>query len=218
MKAKPSLKKLQEIWHQVPPDYYQKGVEENVFQKFWHNQKLKSVMSFIEMSKSPKSIIDVGCASGWFLSEVAKRHPEAKCVGIDIYKDAISYGKKTYPSIRFVKADAHVVPLTDKFFDAIICTEVLEHVVEPKKVLLEIKRLLSDDGNVIIEMDTGNLLFRTVWYFWTTLRRGVWRDSHIHAFNTDKLEDMIIQSGFIIERKKVFNYSMAISFLCRKKL
>lgn len=210
--------KLEHIWHQVPPNYYQNGVKRNFLQKIWHTQKLKKVCQLINgINKNPESILDVGSASGWFLSQLSIFYPNAKCAGVDIYKDAISYGKKMYPSLRLIHTDAHTLPFGDNSFDVIVCTEVLEHVEDPEQVLQEIKRVLKPNGVAVIEMDSGNLLFRIVWHWWTNMRRGVWRDSHIHAFNTQKLENMIKKTGFLILEKSIFNCTMAVAFQLKKK-
>lgn len=209
---------LEEIWDQVPSDYYQRSVETNFLQRMWHTRKLKMVIKLMGGEKNmPKNVLDVGSASGWFLSELALRYPKASYAGVDVYKKAIDYGKKRYKNLQLICSDAHSLPFPNESFDVVICAEVLEHVKSPEKVLREIKRVLTKDGTAIIEMDSGNLLFRVIWYWWTRLRRGVWRDSHIHAFNTKKLENMIKNSGFIITRKKVFNATMAVAFLLRKK-
>ena len=208
---------LEEIWDQVPSDYYQRSVETNFLQRMWHTRKLKMVGKLMGAEKNmPKNVLDVGCASGWFLSELALRYPKASYVGVDVHKKAIDYGKKRYKNLKLICADAHTLPFPNESFDVVICAEVLEHVKNPQKVLREIKRVLTSNGIAIIEMDSGNLLFRAIWYWWTHLRRGVWRDSHIHAFNTKILEDMIKNSGFIITQKKVFNCTMAVIFLIKK--
>lgn len=212
-----SFKKLEKIWHQVPLDYYQQGVKKSLLQKLWHTGKLNAVARLIkEKNTYPKKILDVGCASGWFLSRVHKRYPKADCSGIDVYKKAVEYGKKEYPKLRLFYADGHKMPFENNFFDVVICTEVLEHVVSPEKVLKEIERVLTKDGIAIIQMDTGNFLFKAAWYWWTNLRRGVWRDSHIHAFDAAKLEKMIKNNGFSIVGRRVFNFTMAVAFLVRK--
>lgn len=210
-------KELEEIWHQVPVDYYQKGVEKNILQHMWHTKKLKIILDLIHSADTtPKDILDVGCASGWFLSKIKEEYPKAKCSGVDVYKRSIEYGKKLYTSLHLYYADAHRLPFPDKSFDTVICTEVLEHVVDPKKVLEEIKRVLTSDGIAIIEMDTGNFLFRLIWHWWTHVRNGVWRDSHIHFFDTNKLENLIQKTGFSIKSKKLFNATMAVAFLLKK--
>ena len=80
------------IIEQVPVDYYQKGIEGNIFQRIWHNNKLKIVLRFIP--GTPETILDIGCASGWFISKVSRKFPKAKCFGVDIYDKGVKYAKK----------------------------------------------------------------------------------------------------------------------------
>lgn len=206
-------KDLEKIWKQVPPDYYQKGIRTNLLQKFWHTRKLKAILELI--SVYPISILDVGCASGWFLNEISKRYPNAQCTGIDVYNKAIFYGKKKYKNLHLFQADAHNIPYPDNSFNVVICTEVLEHVSNPEKVLQEIKRVLKRDGIAIVEMDTGNWMFKSIWHIWTNIFRGVWRDSHIHTFNTQLLQKMISKNKFSVN-KNIFNFTMAVAFRLKK--
>lgn len=216
--SKLSKAHLEKIWNQVPPDYYQKGVRKNLLQRIWHNKKLKMVANAISsVKKNPKNILDVGCASGWFLSKLSTQFPKSKCAGIDAYKNAIVYGKKQYSNLHLINADAHSIPFPDKSFDVVICCEVLEHVLDPETVLKEIARVLSKNGMAIIEMDTGNFLFALVWYWWTHIGKGAWKDSHIHLFNTKELERLILNNDFHVKSKKIFNFSMAVAFTIERQ-
>lgn len=47
-------------------------------------------------------------------------------------------------------SDASNIPIEDNMFDAIICSELLEHVYSPHKVLREASRILKPDGKIII--------------------------------------------------------------------
>ncbi len=202
------------VVEQVPPDYYQKGVRENFLQRKWHMGKLQSVLSVIE--GDPKKILDIGCASGWFLSNIGKKYPRAKCHGVDIYDKAIEFGEKKYPKITFKVSDAHKIPYRAGEFDLIICTEVMEHVEDPLTVLKEMRRLLSKNGQAVIELDSGSLLFSVVWYLWRLGQGNVWNHSHLHSFNIEKLEKLIRKSGLKVEFRRKFNYGMAMIFSVRK--
>lgn len=206
---------LQKIWASVPPDYYQQGVTHNYLQRRWHTGKLSTVLSLIE--GQPKTILDVGSASGWFLSQVHMRHPRAICTGLDVYDKAIEYAKKMYPQLTFILADGHKLPLKANSQELVLCNEVLEHVVDPVVVLEEIKRVMSSNGSAIIEMDSGNWMFQASWYWWTHMRHGVWEDAHIQVFNAKKLEKTILNAGFRITKKKFFNFGMAVAFQVKKK-
>lgn len=207
---------LERIWSQVPPDYYQRGVKNNILQRIWHTRKFKKIVKVIDDYPTPLEILDVGCASGWFLSKISEKYKKAQAIGIDVYEDAIKYGNKTYKNLEFRLADAHKIPFKNNQFDVVICAEVLEHVLDPKTVLKEIKRVMTRDGIAVIEMDSGNLLFSIVWFWWTNLRHGVWHDAHIQIFNSKKLERAIVSQGFKIEKKVTFNCSMAVLFVLKK--
>lgn len=210
-------KSFEEIWDQVPPDYYQEGVKKNILQRLWHINKLKNVINSIKLRHTnPLNILDVGSASGWFLYELKKEFGNAECVGIDVYKKAIDYGKRKYKNIKLVKADAHKIPFKDREFEVIICCEVLEHVEEPEVVIKEMRRVLKENGTLIVEIDTSNWLFKLIWYFWTNLRKGVWRDSHVHSFSVEELKKLFVKNGLRIKEVRIFNLSMAVVFVLEK--
>lgn len=204
----------QHIIEKVPVDYYQYGIENNILQKIWHLRKLDNVNGFIE--QSPQKTLDVGCASGWFIAKIKERFPDSKFYGVDIYNESIEYAKKLYSGIEFRSADAHFLPYDDNFFDLVICTEVIEHLDDPQKAIKEMKRVLKKSGKLIIEVDSGSLLFSFVWFFWTKLRGKVWNDSHLHSFNITKLEDFAEKNELKVLKKKKFNLGMAMIFLLEK--
>ena len=54
-----------------------------------------------------------------------------------------------YGEIDYV-CDAAQIPVPDGSFGAIVCTEVLEHVPEPVKVIAEFSRILKSGGRIIL--------------------------------------------------------------------
>ena len=206
-----SKKRLEQIWAQVPPDYYDQGIKKNLLQKLWHSQKLNQVTSLLP--KEAKRVLDVGCSSAILTAEVAKNLKKSKITGIDSYKKAIEFAKSKYPHLELLVADAHKLPFKDNTFDLVICTETLEHVTDPKKCLLEMKRVLKKNGRAIISMDSGSLTFRIIWYFWTKTKGRVWESAHLHEFNARVLEDLIKEAGFKITKKVYSHLGMAVTFL-----
>jgi len=67
--------------------------------------------------------------------------PDIRIVAFDIYHS---------PNIHFV-ADAHDIPLADGCCDGVVVQAVLEHVLEPERVVAEIWRVLRPDGVVYAE-------------------------------------------------------------------
>jgi len=55
-----------------------------------------------------------------------------------------------------LRCDAIAIPLPDGACDAILCTEVLEHVPEPARVVAEAARLLRPDGTLLLTAPLGS--------------------------------------------------------------
>lgn len=211
-KVKISRKKLKDIWSQVPPDYYDRG---NFLQKLWHSRKLNQVIKLLPKPDGHHSlkVLDIGCNSGLLTHEVSKVLTKSKITGLDSYKSAIDFARSKYPHIDFVVADAHKLPFNNKSLDLVICTETLEHVVDPKKSLEEMVRVLKTDARAIISMDSGSPLFHIIWQVWTKGRGKVWQNAHLHEFNAKILEQLIRGSGFKIQKKIKSHLGMAVTFL-----
>ena len=204
-------KRLKKIWSQVPANYYDQGIEKNILQKLWHTKKLNELLKLLP--KDSRNVLDIGCSSAILTAEVAKSLPYAKVTGLDSYKAAIEFARKKYPHIHFVVADAHKLPFKNKSFDLIICTETLEHVIDPLLSLKEMRRVLKKNSFGIISMDSGSVLFRLIWYFWTKTKGKVWEDAHLHEFNDQLLHNLIKKAGFKIKKKKYSHLGMAVTFL-----
>ncbi len=67
--------------------------------------------------------------------------------------DQLRYGD--YGQIDYV-CDASSIPVEANTFDAVLCTEVLEHVPEPVKVLHELGRILKPGGRLILTAPLGS--------------------------------------------------------------
>ena len=60
-----------------------------------------------------------------------------------------------YGKIDFI-CDAKTIPVDDDSFDAVICTEVLEHVFDPQAVIKELSRILKPGGRLLLTAPLGS--------------------------------------------------------------
>lgn len=95
------------------------------------------------LSQVKPPILDVGCASGWIFKDTPF-HPYTTYLDIDMRKLE-----------NFVMADAHNLPFRDNSFTTVVCAEVLEHVIDPVKVLSECVRVA--DFRVVITVPAEHL-------------------------------------------------------------
>lgn len=207
--------KLYDIWNKVPVNYYQNGIRNNFFQWLWHTHKISLAKKTIKKLNF-KNCLDVGCASGFMVSEISKFFPKAKYFGIDVYDKAITAAKKNYPRIEFSVASADKLPFKDSSLDLILFYETIEHVENPLRCLEEIKRVLKKNGTLILTMDSGSLLFRVVWLIWENTKGRVWKKAHLHPFHHQELEALIKKVGFRIKRKIFSFLGMEVTFILNR--
>ncbi len=55
-----------------------------------------------------------------------------------------------YDEVVDIRAPASAIPVDDASFDVVLCTEVLEHVPEPRVVLNELRRILRPGGLLLV--------------------------------------------------------------------
>lgn len=80
-------------------------------------------------------------------------------------EDSQLLGKRGYGRIDYV-CDAMSIPIESGTVDIALCTEVLEHVPEPIKVLREIGRIVKPGGTVLMTAPLGSGLHQRPYHFY----------------------------------------------------
>ncbi|MFA6226874.1 MAG: class I SAM-dependent methyltransferase [Candidatus Paceibacterota bacterium] len=73
-----------------------------------------------------------------------------KSLGFDVYNLDIDLPTSDSKNIKFDLNQTIPIPFPNKTFDVVICQEIIEHVENPWKMVREAKKLLKDDGILII--------------------------------------------------------------------
>jgi len=125
----------------------------------------KNISDFIKLLESkkrePKVLIIGGRILGKGISQMVK-HPNISIVEGDVY-----WGPRT--NIIF---DAHKIPFSDSTFDGVIIQSVLEHVLDPKRCVEEIHRVLVSDGIVYAESSFMEQVHGGAFDFWRFTHLG----------------------------------------------
>jgi len=96
---------------------------------------VKSILSNVKGS----SILDVGCGSGYLISRIKDEYPEATCEAFDLTN--INLTELDSRNIAFKSGDLTNLPYPDNCFDTVVCTHVLEHVLDIQKCISELRRV-----------------------------------------------------------------------------
>ena len=103
---------------------------------------------------SGKSVLDIGCQYGLFSFYLLEKG--ARVTAVDISERWVekcseeAAAKHPDKDVRFLVADAQDLPFEDGSFDVVVCTEVIEHVDFPGKVIGEIYRVLAPNGVLVL--------------------------------------------------------------------
>ena len=198
-----------QLHQNVPPDWYAKSIKENLLQRFWHNRRFREIAKLIPAAGG--RILDIGSADGTFTKVILTHSRAMRVVGIDVLESSVSFAKRRFArskQLKFRVADAHDLPFENKEFDAVFCLETLEHVEDPDRVIAEIRRVLKDNGYVVILIPSENILFRLGWPVWLATRGKIWKGTHLHQFTADQIIDRLVNGGFKIDKNHKFILGM----------
>jgi SAM-dependent methyltransferase len=87
-----------------------------------------------------ESLCDVGCGTGALLDHVRRNSnaPLARMVGTDMIEPAKTLGHGT----SFVCGWIEDLPFEDRSFDTVVCTHVLEHILDLRRAIAELRRIV----------------------------------------------------------------------------
>jgi ubiquinone/menaquinone biosynthesis C-methylase UbiE len=92
--------------------------------------------------------LDVGCGDGRHIAAAAGRGCFAVGVDYDAGELAKARARLGGTRVDLIAGDASRLPFRDGAFDAVICTETLEHLPDDAGAMREIARVLADDGTL----------------------------------------------------------------------
>lgn len=100
--------------------------------------------------------LDVGCGAGYSMKK-ASGELGCECFGIDPMPGGHGVGRYSEldSSLNIVHGMSEQIPFDSNSFDVVYSSHVMEHVYDEQKSLQEMKRVLKDDGILIIGMPTA---------------------------------------------------------------
>lgn len=119
---------------------FEKHTSKNPLKKFFFKRFENDLISLIA-PLNPQKVLDAGCGEGFTLSKFYEFKIGKELEGIDSSEQAVELGKKMYPHLSLKIGDIYTLRYIDNSFDIVICTEVLEHLQDPKEALKELIRV-----------------------------------------------------------------------------
>lgn len=141
-------------------DIYDKFYADHEMLKIYYNEPrikfYKDVVSFINEKRwliNNSKILDVGCGNGHLVNELSQVTIGNYFSGCDFSIKGIEFASNIFPKFHFFQHDI-LKPLQEKY-DFIICTEVLEHILEVETALENILDALEINGSIFFTVPNG---------------------------------------------------------------
>lgn len=135
-------------------DYYERSI---LPIRLIEQRRLAIIKSMVGPSDGLE-LAEVGSGGG----HVLRMFPRASITAIDVSDEFLATARKNLAGYdaRFIKGEVDKLDLPSESFDRIICTEVLEHTVDPEAILATIARLLRRDGVAVITIPNDPLILK----------------------------------------------------------
>jgi ubiquinone/menaquinone biosynthesis C-methylase UbiE len=153
-------------------------------------------------------ILEVGCGGG----HVLRMFPNNELVGVDVSGRMIAKARRNLRgyNVELLKGELDELELPPASFERIICTEVLEHVVDPQRLLSELARVLAVDGKIVVTLPNDGLIervksaiLRSRLTVLPPFRRISWGGDkyHLHAWLPGEMP-AFLSDYFVVDRAK----------------
>ena len=132
---------------------------------WWYAARRRVVFGFIEQlarTQRLARVLDAGCGTGYNLG-ILKNYAD-EVMGLEISEDAIRFARErqkgaplTEPIVLGSFPDD--VPFPEEHFNLIISLDVLEHIAEDVRSLMKFRRLLAQDGILLLTVPAFQFLW-----------------------------------------------------------
>jgi len=153
------------------------------------------------------SLCEVGSGGG----HVLRMFPDARLTAIDVSQVLLDTARRNLAGydVRFIKGEVDKLDLPAASFDRIVCTEVLEHTLDPEAILAAIARLLRADGVAVITVPNDPLILRLKDIVrrtpagWALRDRVEWGGDryHLHRWTPDGFEAVLRRHFRVTDRR-----------------
>ena len=101
-------------------------------------------------------VLDVGCGNGVITRSLGEMGFKVK--GVDVSEKTIEKARSLnkLPNVSFDVVSAEQLVADGRHYHAVICSEVLEHLNDPDKLLRVLHQLVYDTGVLIVTVPNGN--------------------------------------------------------------
>lgn len=139
----------------------------------------REVLNAIDCVAGDK-VLDLGCGLAYLLRLLSQK--KNICAFALDQADAVKeFVERSVPGVKFSVGDIYSTGYPNDFFDIVLCTEVLEHLLYPIKAMNEILRITQNSGKILITVPDGRMdTFLGHINFWSLESFGVFLETYVN--------------------------------------
>jgi len=156
----------------------------------------------------PSLILDVGCSAGSNAALVKSRFPGSRAWGIEMNRDAAALASEKLDRVlrgRFEDFDLREEGIAHGTLDAVLLTDVLEHMYNPWDVMVKLRPYMSAAGQLVLSIPN----VRNLWLMdqlskgnWTYDAQGLLDITHIRFFTCKEMYKFAEETGYRVVQSR----------------
>lgn len=185
---------------------------ENKSSSYYSNIRY-DLINLIDEDQKGLKILEIGAAYGETLFYLKEKKIASEAVGIDLFED--TKNRQNYKSIDafiFGNIEEKDFPEYENYFDVILLPDVLEHLIDPQKVLSKVHRYLKPNGEIIVSVPNIRHYSAFVKIFlkgdFSYEESGLFDYTHMRFYCRKNIKEMLEKANFktLLEVSSVRNY------------
>jgi 2-polyprenyl-3-methyl-5-hydroxy-6-metoxy-1,4-benzoquinol methylase len=152
-----------------------------------------------------KRVLDLGAGNGALCSQLASIGFQV--VGVEYDQKGIEVASKSYPGISFYNFGVQDNPAQllarEQEFDAVVSTEVVEHLFSPHLLPIYARGCLKQGGYLVVTTPYHGYLKNlalSLFNKWDTHHTPLWHGGHIKFWSRVTLTQLLSENGFRVVR------------------
>jgi len=159
--------------------------------------KVRKIITKITRDKRC-SVLDVGCGDGSLLEPFSKHQD---CYGVDISEAQLERAQDKNIKTFRIDLETEKLPFPQDFFDLVICSETIEHLLDADNLLQEVNRVLRTKGSFILTFPNVNQpiswLVQVVFDL-PPVYSARYKSPHVRDYTLRMVKNILVDFGFNI--------------------
>jgi 2-polyprenyl-3-methyl-5-hydroxy-6-metoxy-1,4-benzoquinol methylase len=140
------------------------------------------------VSEKAELILDVGCGNGWVAKYFLPKRKKVVSMDISVTNPAKVLKESPGENHAAIVADAYHLPFKKNTFDAIIASEIMEHVYDPKLFIANLMDVLKPGGRLIITTPYNE---KIEYFLCVHCNKPTPKHAHLHSFSEKNIAEFI---------------------------